>query len=237
MISETFFASNYISIWRTIAPTMDDFVRKTNMDGYTRVWPPLSSYTLAGRRGLINEAGFVLFAKAAKQDKEPDTYWASSEIGPSFDEARARTRSTSDSSIEETQNADEEKEALEIFGRLYIHFIRNSSNNVTVAPAFSGCGIVNNCFGDVIINDRKIVEIKSGDRSFRSIDYRQVSIYCALHYAKTKNLFEHVELLNPRTGICVEMEFSQFVYEISGNSPVEFCQNMIENFIARFNSN
>ena len=66
LTSETAFSSNYPSIWRTLTPMMDLFVRRMNQNGYERQFTPLKSKIDPSRRGVINEAAnrFLSNAKA-----------------------------------------------------------------------------------------------------------------------------------------------------------------------------
>lgn len=210
MISETYFCANYGSIWRALTPSMEEFVRRVNLSGYDRFWQPISSNSDPAKRGLINESGFQLFsaifgsAKAARPTKLDDL----------IDAAVASAKSSI--SLENQPDLDEIdiEEAKEIATRL-LRFFGRTPASVSISPNFSGCGIVSNCRGDVIAEDT-IWEIKSGNRNFRSIDFRQLLIYSALDYAKNGRRLNKIGLANPRTGLTFQTSMDVFSYEISG---------------------
>ncbi len=56
---------------------------------------------------------------------------------------------------------------------------------IRVSPRFEGCGWLDECEADFLTSN-VLVEVKAGDRAFRSIDLRQVLIYCALNFASKK---------------------------------------------------
>ncbi|MBA4109365.1 MAG: hypothetical protein C0487_07215 [Leptothrix sp. (in: Bacteria)] len=72
----------------------------------------------------------------------------------------------------------------------------------TVDPRFDGCGFVDQCYGDIIIGQR-LVEIKSGERTFGVSDLRQLLVYCTLnHYSRAPVQIDSIEIFNPRMGAC-----------------------------------
>jgi len=70
---------------------------------------------------------------------------------------------------------------------------------IVPSPRFPGCGWLDEAEGDVLA-DGVLFEIKAGDRNVRSIDLRQVLVYCALNFvSKSYNILK-ICILNPRTG-------------------------------------
>lgn len=210
---------------------MEDFVRRWNMDGYDREWPPLPSLSDGDRRGVTNEAGFILFAILRGQ--------AIGEAAPTDDLGKV-TRAFSDAARyvygpKEWEKHDkfsttEKREAFAIAGRLLNFFSREK--NVKIWPDFKGSGIISNCRGDVLVDGDVLYEIKSGERNFRSVDYRQLVMYATLYFAYKRHTLKKVGLINPRMGTHIIVDIEIFANEISGQSSVTLFQSVIESFSA-----
>lgn len=229
MISESVFASQYTSLWRTLTPSMEEFVRRGNMTGYQREWPPIPATDApANRRGVVNEAGFILFSKIVGTKRVDAGVIVQENIDEAFAAAAAYV-SEIDEPVAPAVTVAEKREAIVISGRLYNFFTRLAqTHKLTVAPRFKGSGIIFSCTGDVMVNDERLWEVKSGDRPFRSVDYRQLAIYCALKYAETGTPFSKIALINPRRGTWIEMPVDVFAREVAGQSAVTLCQALIE---------
>lgn len=231
VISETFFASNYPSVWRSIAPSMDDFVRRTNLNGVDREWPPLRSTVDSERRGAVNEAAYLLFAGSSALGQRPSLKWLQSNLLSAFMQAVEYSQKNQPMRKVEP-NEQEVREIIAIYRRLDAYFSSTEHSPIVVRPHFKGCGILNSCTGDVFSEKRGIYEIKSGDRPFRSIDYRQLSVYLGLYFAETRKVAPELHLLNPRTGLFIDLPVSMFTEAVSGRSAVSYCQAVVECFSA-----
>ncbi len=219
MISELAFCQNYSSFWRAVAPTTDLFIRQLNAGLYTREFPPLAAKTLPERRGHINEVAFALFRAEARGANRGPYY------SPRLDEILSAA-----ASVEVLQHArrggpeknttdfdaDEINDIETQFRRLMIIFgVGPRAERLIVSPRFSGCGIVDGCFGDLLFSTT-LYEIKAGDRNFRSIDIRQLLTYTTLDYLSGDRRIDTVGLFNPRVGIRAEIALDQLCWEISG---------------------
>lgn len=231
MISEVFFATNYTSAWKTIAPTMDLFVRRMNMDGRERIWPPIESITEPHRRGLINEASFILFARSASvptSSKLSDSPHSPPSPSEAFSLARTKIADWREDHIDlHAANESELAEIVVLSERLITYFRARHKRSLAVNPQFLGCGILSSCYGDVVADGRVLYEIKSGDRPFRSIDCRQIGVYLALNFCMTRTVFPEVAILNPRTGFCFSCSSDEFSHSISGLQAIDLCNLII----------
>lgn len=233
MISETLFAAQYASVWRTLTPAMEEFVRRENMDGYTREWPPIPSASATDRRGIVNEAGFLLFSVIAESPAEQAGATLKEHIPTAFAAAYAYVTGSGETAEIPEFSVAEKREAVVIAGRLFNFFCPLRDRfGITVSPRFKGSGIISGCAGDVLVGSSRLYEVKSGDRSFRSVDYRQLAIYMALGFAETGIPFEMLGVINPRRGTLVEVNTETFAREASGQSAVSLCQSLIEAFSA-----
>jgi hypothetical protein len=214
LISETKFSGYFSSTWRSLTPTMEIFVRKINLELYEREFPSMISNVSPSRRGFVNEVAFQLFVETMKipfltTEGETKAVSAARQLMLRIEESRPSDTSP--------LNTDEMLDAKEQLRRLKI-FFKNESKGAALelSPAFTGCGIVDSCNGDIYFDD-VLFEIKAGDRNFRSIDLRQVLTYAALNYAESKKKIDYVGLFNPRVGISFSIGLDELCLEVSGH--------------------
>jgi|KBSMisStaDraftv2_1062788.scaffolds.fasta_scaffold502831_2 hypothetical protein len=182
MISELRFAKAYNSPWRSLAPTMELFVRKANLRLYQRNWPQLVSVAAPGTRALINQVAFRSLVNAVAAD-------ASYEQRLRFIGDRDNVAATEESlrGVRYLSATDLE-ESSALAKRMHAHLFRRREDRVVLNPRYDGCGIINACFGDAISDREDLIELKDGDRPFRSYEFRQITIYGALHLNSTGRL-------------------------------------------------
>jgi hypothetical protein len=228
LISETNFAQDHTSAWRSLAPTTDLFVRRLNLQMCTRQFAPLVSSIAANRRAFINEIAFENFSRQVAGEGERSFFQRtpSVEAVTSARTTIARLEKLTPQGIEDP-NDQENDECMKLFHRL-LHFFRQVSKGKTLelAPRFSGCGIIDTCSGDVYC-DRTLYEVKAGQRSFRSVDVRQLLLYAALNKAANERPLERVSLFNPRTGLSFSIGLNELCLEVAGLAAQEFLIELI----------
>lgn len=225
MISETYFVQNHTSLWRILAPTTDLFVRRLNKQLYIREYPPIKSATNPSRNALVNEVSFILFGRTITEQ--------SLQLSDHIQEATSQARSLI-SGIEHLRpdqirplDDNEMRECFDQVRRLRTFFRSISGGNpIEVSPKFSGCGIIDSCFGDVYLPGT-LFEVKAGQRPFRSTDIRQLLTYAALNKAANSRPLTNVGLFNPRMGTSFQMSLDELCFEVSGSSHVEFLEEII----------
>src|SRR6266404_7727905 len=84
-----------------------------------------------------------------------------------------------------------------------------------VSPLFPGCGFVDESEGDLLVGNT-LYEIKSADRNFRLVDFRQILVYLALNTSARTYDIHNVGLINPRTGVYFEIKVDEFARSLSG---------------------
>lgn len=115
-------------------------------------------------------------------------------------------------------------EIFELSARISRFFF--GARTVKISPVFNGCGIVDECEGDVIAND-VLYEIKAGDRPFRSVDVRQIIAYLSLNCASWQYNITGAGLFNPRRGIHFEAPVHEFCKNMSGLSSAELVSAVV----------
>lgn len=231
MISEVTFCHLHSSFWRVVAPTTDLFIRRLNRDLYKREFPPMSTSIAPERRGFVNEVAFALFCSSVRAGKR----WPLSEppisevreLSVSFHTSLGRAEARDDSHTEDSATEEEIADICEQHQRMISIFTQDvDTDHIVARPAFSGCGIVDSCVGDVLISTT-LYEVKAGDRSFRSIDIRQLLTYTALNHVSRQHKINSVGLFNPRVGICATIDLNKLCFEVSGKDAVSLLTEIV----------
>lgn len=210
---------------------MEDFVRRWNIDGVVRDWPPIPSISIPERRGILNEAGFRMFRYLHAYP--PSSY--SSAVQLAIDSA-IETASIYVLGKDKKESffpvSDSERREVLVLGARTAHYFSQFGTGAVISPSYKGSGIINSCSGDVEVGEDCLFEIKSGDRAFRSIDYRQLLVYSALRFAEVGKGYGNLGVLNPRTGMSIMVDSETIAREVSGQSSTVLYQSLVESFSA-----
>jgi hypothetical protein len=221
MISELRFAKAYNSMWRSLAPTMELFVRKANLRLYERNWPQLATLAVPAARSLINQVGFRLLVTAVAAD-------ASYDRRISFMEDRDNVAVAEESLTGLRRlSATDLDECSALAKRMCANLFQLRRDRVVLNPRYEGCGIINACFGDAISDSEDIIELKDGDRPFRSYEFRQITVYGALHLNSTGRLPRAFSIINSRRGVSVEVPIDTLANEVAGQSGYDYLREVV----------
>lgn len=221
MISEIRFSRSYNSMWRNMSPTMELFVRKANLRLYDRNWTQLEATSLPEQRAAINQLAFFALKDAAAVHQGLRERMA-------FLEAMPNLRTAEQLLTGQNLLGDAEiREASALARRMCHHLYGLLGTRVTLSPRFEGCGIINACFGDALTEDDDIIELKDGDRPFRSYEFRQLTIYAALHLNSTGRMPRSILAINSRRGVSVNLPIDDFAQEVAGQSGYDYLREII----------
>lgn len=221
MISELRFVKSYNSLWRSLAPTMELFVRKANLRLYERNWEELISVSAPSARSLINQVAFRSLVEAAHVNESYDARVSY------LDDMENISAAEGGLTGRQFLAASDLEEASALAKRMCAHIFRMRRDRVHLNPRFEGCGIINACHGDAISDTDQIIEFKDGDRPFRSYEFRQVTIYSALHLNSTGRLPPTVAVINSRRGVSIEMPIDVLAAEVAGQSGYDYLREVI----------
>lgn len=229
MISGIKLASSFTSFWQELLPTGDAFVRRMNLNK-ERFVVPLGSEVEAARRALVNEMGFTMFKFSISDGLSLDrTQHTKEELGRIYLhawETVQRAHWFVDSEVNQLDET-ERGEVIEIARRLR-HFFRefHSGKTIALSPGFPGCGFVDNCVGDVLV-EQTLYEVKAGERTFRLVDIRQILVYLALNQSSRCYEINRVGFLNPRMGVFYSLDVDELVIRVAGRPSVELLSDII----------
>lgn len=220
MIDASSFANHHNAFWTEYTPTSEHFVRRLNLEWSERWCPPMPRPQEAIRSALVAEFAFSKLCQslsgAMNVNDEKALGEAISRIKPLVDDPSALT---------EPISMEENGEVVRIFDRLQEYFGVREERKI-LRPIFDGCGYVDSSEGD-IISGESLFEIKTVERSFRSIDVRQLITYAALNHLSQQFRIESLGIVNARRGLYFEMSVEVICYEISGRSSQELFSAVI----------
>ena len=206
MISERVFSRSYGSFWKDLLPFSEAFVR-----GLNSRWPkpdePGVHRPEPMQRAVVNEAAVRLYRRLT--------------LGEPLDMARAQDAINEASAWLNCVGIPIEdyglEETLLMAGTLVSRF---GHTGVIFSPEFRGCGILSSCAADFITAD-VLVEVKSGHRTFRSSDFRQVLIYLSLNLLDGSHKIERICLYNPRLWRELLISVDDLCLQMGGTNPAD----------------
>jgi len=200
---------------------MELFVRKSNLRLSKRNWVELPSESAPGARSLVNQVAFRALSDAAAAG---DSF--ASKIH--YIEDRANIEAAEKALTgQRFLSAVALSESSELAKRMCSHLFRSRQDHIKLNPRFAGCGVINACFGDAISDIGHIIELKDGDRPFRAYEFRQISIYAALHLNSTGQLPPAIAVINSRRGVSVELPIDTLASEVAGQSGYDYLREVI----------
>jgi hypothetical protein len=227
MISERKLVASSSSFWRQAMPMGDAFVRSVN-ENLMRFEACLSVVSDQGRNSLISELSFRLFCEYRDVNANVDL----ARIDAARLESLAKATEGFISRLEKGKavremTAVECKDALLLATKVGDHFARFESGSVIVTrPQFVGCGILDDCEGDVLAGST-LYEIKNVDRDFRLADFRQLLVYAALNYAAKTHPIDSVALVNVRLGKRFRIGLDEFASSVAAVSQFELLNSIV----------
>lgn len=242
MISAERFARERGSYWAQLLPRLEAVVRAVNL-GVGRFSPPIASGVQHERRAFVAELAFELF-KIRLRDKRISATAESEAI------QYVRQRIAVLGPYPEQQIHDptltERKEAVRLRRNLAVFVRERSPVDVIVSPSVPGCGIIDRCAADLLIEGYerqrivsgpggpswattrvvRLYEVKAVERSFRATDFRQLIVYAALMAAR-QDTPDILGLVNPRLGTYFECGIDELTMDTAGVPADELLQRII----------
>jgi hypothetical protein len=227
VISEKQFALSYASFWHQVIPMSEEYLRSRNRD-LKRFITPLRRTLSANTRGVVNELAFQLFAAAASIGVSVDDL-SQEAVDQCVLKSLHHIRDLRERSRTPVQSPDslQIEEAKVISTRLLRYFANLPPADLIVLPHFAGCGWLDECEGDAL-SGVTLVEVKAGERGFRSIDLRQVLTYCALNLASQTYEIRRICLINPRVGVTLNASVESLCRDVSGRSSTEVLSEIVQ---------
>lgn len=211
-------------------PLGEMLVRAMNL-ALERFDAPMRSEVAASINGFINELGFRL-AESAFLKRATRAYSVLAE--KLYHETETYIRrlprpATPDSDAERRAAI---SDAVTLGNRLLsVISVKKGDRNVLFRPSFRGCGIHDDCEGDLLVGT-ELWEVKSGDRHFRQPDIRQLLSYCALNHASGIYVITDYRFINPRAGVTFCGSLHDLVRTVAGCEPETLYEEIVA-FLSR----
>ncbi|MDD3236658.1 MAG: hypothetical protein PHV37_01000 [Candidatus Gastranaerophilales bacterium] len=244
MINEKQFAKYHTSLWKAILPLSNNAVKNINCI-YSKTFTPIviSEYA-PERRSLINHCAFNISKCAQKNKisikdlkKNISTYTKAIDLTQNqlklfVKRDRTSIETPSNIELEEIFSLSENIEKMLI--------IKHRNDTKIFNPKFKGCGILDDCYGDILIKN-VLYEIKSTisstqkcpNKNLRAIDLRQLLIYCALNYKSKQYTIKQVAYYNPKIGQYFLMDVQDLCLLVSGKNDIELFEEII-NYVSDY---
>jgi len=229
MISERKLVASHTSFWRNLMPMSESFVRRMNVT-LVRISDPRIRKFKGNRNALISELSFRLFSYSVNENISLEKLREQKETVTSI-ATEAHSYISRLEGADENANPFENVEIEESFfwGKSLFDFTRfiHPQKKIIASPVFDGCGIIDSCIGDLLI-DGTLYEIKNVERHFRISDIRQVLTYCALNFASKKSHINSIGLINVKSGQYYKTDLNSFALNVSGISANELLENIVQ---------
>lgn len=230
MISEASFSKRFTSFWNELLPNAKNYVRIANSAARVSTHRPLPPSERRQNTAFVNTLAFILYrlVTVSRQDAQvlfSPGFRTSPELVAAAAESNRYLQRFRDYAPHELPLSEPEwQQTLQI-----AQILANRYNWIwgpLVAPPFDGCGFLNPAEGDLFFQN-KLVEIKSGERAFSLVDFRQVLVYCTLnHFSKNRLDIKQIELFNPRMGILFSESIDDFAVGMSSLGALELFEEL-----------
>jgi hypothetical protein len=228
VISERRLVSSHSSFWRNAMPMADAFVRQMNRT-LTRVVPPCHSAFKGIRNSLISELSFRFYSLVCNNQISFSELLSDSQMVADIEKEVCRyiSRLERSEALLPSLDFDEIDEAILLAKNLKnLMTYSNPGKSVLTRPHFIGCGIVDDCEGDIIVGTT-LYELKNVERDFRLADIRQLLTYCSLNHASDKKEIDTIGLINARSGLTYKINVNELSFLVAGVSANELFGDVI----------
>ncbi|WP_373350759.1 hypothetical protein [Acinetobacter bereziniae] len=225
MISEVTFSKLYTSFWNSLLINSKNYVRLVNGALIEDIHKPILSYS-SKYNAYINILSFELYEKSLDKG---NLVFTQEEIDSackySFDKVSSFTSFYKNAQVPPYSEIKSEVNfILESLTAQYKH------KSPIIRKPLEGLGILNHSEVDLMYSST-LVEIKSGDRKFKTLDFRQVITYLTQNYYSLNSVaIDRIELFNPRMGILFNTDIETMIYELTVLTPIEVYEE-VKNYL------
>lgn len=227
MITEKHFVHSYSSFWKDLLPMENEYIRLINSSAEL-VFDELVCRTDPAHRGLINELASLIYAESVFRDMQVLDV---SLLNVDELERRAIQHVKQMRQFNRTGpgrlDAEERQEACDLAVRISTCVRYIGPKRIRVIVPLPGCGRVDGCSADMVLDDA-LVEMKCGQRHFRSVDMRQLLVYAALNYASKSMDIDKLILVNPRCGTLHREPVEIVCRRLSGSSAADVLGQIVD---------
>lgn len=210
-------------MWDSLCPLMERFVRQVNSRPGLSAGSPMPALGVdPKRRAFVSEASFFTL----REFGVPPRTLVEADWQRVADWTEARLASLDRRTVVSPAvlGGHERIEVIHMGKAIAAHCNR-LGGTIRLDPPFGGCGIVDACVGDLLVGDC-LMEVKSGDRNFRGVDFRQCLVYLALNHANGHYPISRISVFNPRVAVAVTLPCEDFTRAVSTQAPTELYERI-----------
>lgn len=209
MISEVNFSNGYSSFWIEYTPWLNGYIDDVNQSSDTKVESPIMIEDDPACRSVNSIVAFTRYREFINDRNlsAEESLELSLPIIAKFPRTYIDSFSLNDENVDIIHAISE---------RIHTHY----RQNIIVDPYFYGCGVIDNCNGDILQGDT-LIEVKTGKRKLYASDIKQLLTYCALNAKSNNYVIKNIELYNPRMGLLHHSTIEQLVNDVSALSAYE----------------
>jgi hypothetical protein len=228
MISDRDFSRSYSGVWETLLPAASETIRKINQLS-SKYHRGVRISVVGEWRPYVGELGFRVFEHATKEGQIPKRNKKARERLEKNTRAYiSRLGGNSPGNSDQIglditwASAVEEAESL-------LKYVKKEAagEKVVTRPHFRGCGILDDCKGDILTGSL-LIEVKSTQGSFDQVAVRQLLIYSTLAMHAGKPQIELAGLCNPYLGNSIIMRLDDLAFDLAGLSAISLQRNIAE---------
>ena len=237
MIGEKIFIKRYQIFWKTLFPMSKHFLDRVKFHCENNS-TFLNFNTLNLRWSFVSEIAFMIFVDIVEKANDKEVYKEYILESPKYKniEKKVKDKFLLFDNVNRTPKSlseDELNDAIRMAMLMDNHF--NDKNSLITMPYFKGCGLIDECFGDVIMGDT-LYEIKSVSGNFIMEHFKQVFVYFALNYISKNYSLKNIAIYNPRKDLCFKIPIQQFAVVIAGKSYVDLISDFERFITAEYSS-
>lgn len=231
MISEKWFVKNYSSFWKELLPFSLTFIRAVNTQNKGQE-KEIRLVTSGRRMSYVSHIGFLLFKYALENNLDNNQLEAVNLDSPDYKKielvANGQFQSFNDEEYIFVQlNNKELIDAKQITSSYLCKY--GQSVHAVFSPMFKGCGIIDDCYGDLLI-DNTLWESKCVNRPFSINDFRQLLTYVALNFVSHQHSIDRIGVYNPRFGTGFSIPINEFSQNLAGRDYLDIFNELL-NFV------
>ena len=210
MISETKFARGYSSFWMEYFPWLNSYTKSINEYHLDKSLSSVPEMDQPEHRSINNTIAFFHYRNLIS-----DSNYS---IEASKEEALQYMKRFLGNNVSTYNFGKYDKDVISMQ-------IKNLQKipkcDLTLDPPFPGCGIIDNCKGD-ILQGNKLIEVKAGSRFIQPADLKQLIVYYALNWVSSTIKYDirQLEIFNPRVGYFWTVKTDELFYSVT-NEPKE----------------
>ena len=206
------------------------YIMNVNKNLTDRYHTEVASVVSGRRRSFVSEVAFRLVKRFIEENEDFSIERAeqkAEEVEKTTKE-RFRVYKNDENGLTNKMDDHEMEEVIHLSMSLYT-FLKNifDKKEIKFYPQFHGCGFVDTCYGDIIIEDT-LIEVKTVDRNFRINDFKQLILYCSLNSVYGKFNIQRICLINPRKGKYFLGNIDDICIMLSGKPSFELYGEVVE---------